>query len=197
MLVKVCGITDVKDGIMAAEMGSFILGVVLSEISARKGTAEVVSGLKSYGYSVAAVHTSMDDAINSMGEEDFIQLHFTHGTEEVAQIKKLGKRVISVIPVDSSPEFIGEMKKASDLVLFEHKPEIADKMNQISPFLDNSTGVAGGIRVHNLGEIIPHRPGFIDVSSSLEYAPGRKSQQKMAEFFREVKLLGNTCEQDA
>ena len=197
MLVKVCGITNVGDGIMASEMGAFILGVVLSERSIRKGTVEVVSQLKSYGYSVAAVHTSMNDAITSVGDEDYIQLHFPHVIHEVEEIKKLGKKVISVIPVDSSTEYIGEIKQASDLVLFEHKPEIVDKMTQISPFMDKSTGVAGGIAINNLREIISHEPGFIDVSSSLECAPGKKSKLKMEKFFREVKLLGNTCEQDA
>ncbi len=196
MPVKVCGITDLRDGIRAAGLGAFILGVVLSEKSIRRGTADLVSQLKSYGYTVAAVHTSLNDAISSVGDEDYIQLHFNHGPDEIDLVKKHGKKTISVIPIDSTHEFIMEMKQASDLILFEYKPLIAGKMHQISPFLDNSTGVAGGINAGNLKDIIPHSPGFIDVSSSLEYTPGKKSEEKMVEFFREVNLLENTCRQD-
>ena len=195
MQVKICGITVTSDGTAAVNMGASILGVVLSGGSIRKGSPELISELKSLGYTVAAVHTSLDDALDLIGDEDYIQLHFRHSAEDVRGVKKHGKKIISVLSVDSEPELIKEIHAVSNMILFEHKPFIVGEMRKVAPYLDAMAGVAGGIDSGNVREIMEHGPGIIDVSSSLEYMPGRKSVQKIEEFFREVKFFEKTCRQ--
>lgn len=49
--------------------------------------------------------------------------------------------------------------------------------------------VAGGVSVFNIEEIIQMKPFGVDVSSSLEEYPGKKSTEKMKDFFRKINEL--------
>ena len=44
--------------------------------------------------------------------------------------------------------------------------------------------LAGGVSSDNLKEFLSLRPYAVDVSSSLEERPGKKSEEKMKDFFR-------------
>lgn len=49
--------------------------------------------------------------------------------------------------------------------------------------------VAGGVAAANIQALLQIRPYAVDICSSLETAPGKKSQAKMEYFFRKINLL--------
>jgi phosphoribosylanthranilate isomerase len=46
--------------------------------------------------------------------------------------------------------------------------------------------VAGGVSIANIGALLKLKPYAVDICSSLETAPGKKSPQKMEHFFRKI-----------
>ncbi len=174
---------------MSKEMGAQILGIVLSDLSPRKGSTELVREMKEYGMNVASVYTDIKSCVEMDSGEDFAQLHFDHNIETIEEIKRDGRKVISVIDVDRNVLNSTEMKergRKSDLILLESREGIEKKISYISPFLNEKTGVSGKINAVNIGSIIEFRPGFVDVSSSLELCPGKKDMEKVREFFEVI-----------
>ncbi|MHB1507708.1 MAG: phosphoribosylanthranilate isomerase [Cuniculiplasma sp.] len=189
MFLKICGITRTSDGILAHDMGSDILGVVMSPQSPRRGSMSVINELRDLGFHVAAVHTSMMDAINMQSEEDYAQLHFDHVSEQVEQIKETGRKVISVVFENTKMERVEELSNVSDLVLLEKKPDISQHIDKFRNIIGPKVGVAGGINSVNLKKVMKYYPGIVDVSSSLESSPGIKDENRIREFFREVRRI--------
>ncbi len=188
IMVKICGITNVEDGLYSVEKGADILGVVRSEKSPRKGTPELIDKLSSLGAQVAGVYTEMESVRNITSNEDYVQLHFPHGNDEITFVKeKLERKVISVVfayggksPLEAALEKIGQ---GADLVLLEYgKKGWISHSKKIPAIGKRPIGIAGRVSLEDLRELMGYSPHFIDVSSSLEQYPGKKDHAKVREF---------------
>ena len=186
--VKICGITNLRDAQTAADSGAAILGVVLSRLSPRSGTPSLVRQMSSMGIPVATVHTDMQSALSSDAGEDYVQLHFLHAAREIASIKESGgKKVISVVRGNDLGIAIDEARnmldRGADLSLVDTVSPAASLVNGNGVTIsDRRIGIAGKIRIEDLGVIRKLNPGFIDVSSSLEVFPGKKDRTKVIRF---------------
>ena len=189
MKVKICGITNEEDADYSIKMGADIIGVILDFNVKRHGTSELIEKIKDKhpDAMVTAVYTSMP---TTAGKEDYIQLHFRHTEEDISYIKNvLGKSVISVI--DFSEEDLKERVKSytdagADYVLIEDRNGISSKISQLRKLPLNRIGIAGRIDSMNLEQLVPLGPALIDVSSSLEERVGKKSFEKVSEFFNKL-----------
>jgi phosphoribosylanthranilate isomerase len=188
ILVKICGITNVEDALYSVDQGADIVGVVLSEKSPRRGTPDLINRLISLGIHTAGIYTDMESVRNIASLEEYVQLHFPHGKEEISFVKeKLGRRVISVVFAyeEKSPLSAAHNKlmEGSDLVLLEYGKEgwasIHDSGMEIGK---EHIGIAGKVSVENLKSLISYSPYFIDVSSSLEMYAGKKDHSKIRKF---------------
>ncbi len=190
--VKICGITNVEDGIDALKMGATILGVVLSDLSPRKGTMDLVRKLKQADAVVATVHTDMDSVLMNYGEQDYIQLHFDHTCEDISRVREqTGKKVISVIRTRDVPSAVktgrDRISCGADLVLIDTGVPVVDiiKGKNLLEFHERM-GLAGKISPENASAVMKVHPGFLDVSSSIESYPGKKNTELMGKLMEVV-----------
>lgn len=196
--MKICGITNVEDAIYSMEQGADFIGVVRSDKSPRKGTADLVNALSSLGMTVAGVYTEFDSVMNLSSMETFVQLHFPHGGAEISYVKEeLGRKVISVVfaneeksPIEAAME---KIRQGADLALLEYGGEgWASRLVKIPEIGRSHFGIAGRVSSGNLGILIRSSPYFIDVSSSLEEAPGKKSHSKIKQFMEVLRTEAAT-----
>lgn len=184
--IKICGITNTDDAEMAFSAGASILGVVLSDRSPRKGTPELVRLLSSTGYSVAGVYTEMKTVKLFSTDEDYIQLHFKHGRNEIDFVHDhLGKKTISVVfPEGNFLDVAKEkLEEGTDLVLVDFGRDITEIVPEVIPDLNGyKIGLAGRISADNLPTVVKHNPYFIDLSSKLEKYPGKKDHESVKKF---------------
>ncbi|WP_297216698.1 phosphoribosylanthranilate isomerase [Thermoplasma sp.] len=183
MRVKICGITNVKDAMMASEAGADIVGFVFDKRSPRHADYEVLKQASRAGMTVAAVYTDISSVYTSEMVEDYVQIHFPHDDSLIDYVHEQGGRVISVIHYgfeDLSKKY-GDYRKA-DIIMVERKPKISEVIGS-DDFDGKKLGFAGGIDQNDVHMILRRSPLLIDVSSSLEYAPGRKDKHKIMNFF--------------
>ena len=186
--VKICGITSIEDGRVALDSGARILGVVLSTLSPRTGSQEVIRGLKDIGAEVAGVYTDLDSVRKSELNEDYVQLHFPHGIEEITFVRDhLKKRVISVVMPqysnDPGTEALNLLRLGADYSLIDFGSDLSGV--PASRKIDLSgmkTGVAGRISAGNISYALSLNPYFLDVSSRIEKYPGKKDHGKLIEL---------------
>lgn len=198
-LVKICGITNIQDGMMAINAGADMIGVVLSEISPRRGSAELVGKLKEQGATVVAVYTDIESAISESSDEDYIQLHYEHDSSHISRVKKAtGKKIISVVLGKDLRNSLDQAKlrifQGADLALIDTGISVSSIIGKDDFRIDDSrVGIAGKISPDNIREILTLRPGFIDASSMLEVYPGKKDPEKVAKlmeaFFDETGII--------
>lgn len=189
MKIKICGITNEEDADYSIKMGADIIGVILDFNIKRHGTSELIEKIKDKhpDAMVTAVYTSIPA---TAGKEDYIQLHFRHTKEDISYVKNvLGKKVISV--VDFSEGGLKERIKSytdagADYVLVEDRNGISTKISQLRELPPTRIGIAGGIDSTNLEQLVALGPDLIDVSSSLEERVGKKSFEKVSEFFNKL-----------
>ncbi len=200
-IVKICGITNTEDAVFAMEQGADIIGIVRSDRSPRKGSESLVNELSSMGATVAGVYTEMENVMAIHSRESYVQLHFPHGAKEIGYVKEeLGRKVISVVFAQEEPSplnsGIEKIKLGADLVLLEYGRNALDSaMARVTNMRNFPIGIAGGVSVSNLRKLLLYSPYFVDVSSSLEETPGRKSHKKIIEFMEVIRSEGATYQQ--
>ncbi len=196
--IKICGITDPEDADYAVSNGATFIGVVLSELSPRRGSPAIVQELTLKGYRVAGVYTDFEAVMTKSSLEDYIQLHFPHGVDEIHFVhQKLGKKVISVVFPDDKNDILKDcfekLGAGADLVLVDYGREInstdVKKLQDLSGF---KIGLAGKISTDNIREVLKANPYFVDLSSSLETSPGRKDRSKIENFMEVFKIAAST-----
>ncbi len=201
--VKICGITNVQDGILAVEQGAGMLGVVLSSLSPRMGSIPLVRELKDIGAVVVTVHTDLESAISKSSSEDFIQLHFQHGAAEIEKVmKETGKDVISVVRGNDMREAVARARKlvayGAKYALIDTGKPADDAFGTGFGHIDHPRiGVAGKISPENLINILALRPGFVDVSSKLELYPGKKDPATVRRFMEVFRYGIRTVQPDS
>lgn len=205
-LIKICGITNVEDAVLAAKLGADILGFVFAE-SPRQTTERLVQEVKKALTSLdltpllVGVLTNPNSpkeiqAITNaeIGVLDAIQFHdctvpsnlntsYGHyGAVRINEMKHLES--IKTLLSHGEPRVLIDAHVPN--VLGGSGTSIPDsfvnEVKKITPLW-----LAGGITIENVREIISrYEPELIDLSSSLESNPGRKSKEKMNLFFKEL-----------
>jgi phosphoribosylanthranilate isomerase len=196
--VKICGITNLEDALLAEELGADMLGFVFYPQSPRfvspTKTARIMVRLSPLTQKVGIFVNEPPEKVLRMAKKfklDFVQLA---GGENDRLVKKIQKQ----IPVIKTFR-VGEDFRLS---LMQNSPAsltLADaKMNgfyggsgrsfdwqKLTALKGDARLVlAGGIGVHNLREAYEFlRPAAVDLTSSIEAEPGKKDTVKMKQFF--------------
>ena len=208
-LVKICGITSVEQALQIAKLGVNAIGVILVKESPRyvspEKKKEIFRNLKKNFPQVKRVSVVKNIPIdlmiiNSFEYENVIQLH---GDEDLSYCKKL-RRKFPKIEIWKAfrikdKEDIKEIELFSnfiDMVLLDSwnketyggsgikiNPKYLEELKFSKPWL-----LAGGISIDWLKQIlIDIKPDGIDVSSSIESAPGIKDLYKTKKFLNLIK----------
>ncbi len=200
--VKICGLTRAADRDAAIAGGARWLGFVFYPPSPRSLTPEaaaVLVGNRPGTAEAVGVFVDPDDAwldtVLAAAPLDLLQLHGHETPGRVAQIKeRTGRRVIKALPVADAADVARHevYRRFADMLLFDAKPP------QVPGSIPGGNGLAfdwrllagrkidlpwllaGGLDAANLADAVRLTGArAVDVSSSIEVAPGVKDPAKL------------------
>jgi phosphoribosylanthranilate isomerase len=204
--VKICGLNSREAAEAALAAGADFGGLVFFPASPRHVSLDqarhLAAQLRGRVRSVALMVDPSDAAVQEMVEivaPDLIQLHGNETPGRVASIGALaGLPIIKVLAIAESGDSARAhaYEEVADYVLFDGKADSsASRPGGLGAAFDwrllsgvslkRPWGLAGGLTPENVARAIQvARPHFVDTSSGVEDAPGRKSREKIAAFLK-------------
>ncbi|MFP4466172.1 MAG: phosphoribosylanthranilate isomerase [Candidatus Goldiibacteriota bacterium] len=206
--VKICGITNPADAVLAEKYGADLIGMVFSRSPRKINTAaakKIISVLSPFTMKAGVFVNESPVKVIAAAERarlDVIQLHGEEEPEYIRTIKNSGLnvKIIKAVRVKDRQAAAGALEKyrtTADAFLFD----------AYDPVLKGGTGktfdpgfvkgpaaygfVAGGITPENVCGIIKETdPMGIDVSSGVEKEKGKKSEVKIKRLFEKIRTCG-------
>ena len=198
--VKVCGMTSLKDALVAVEGGADAVGFIFYKKSPRsvtmKTVREIVLELPPFVDTVGVFVDETAEQINKIADYcnlDIIQLH---GDESPTFCKKIRRKVIKAFRIK-------DMQSVKKLSSFQVSGFLLDTFSEN---LHGGTGkvfdwnlalpakkfgpviMAGGLTPNNVQQAVRQiRPYGVDVCSGVESEPGIKDHKKVRAFLKNAK----------
>ena len=196
--LKVCGVNDAAFAAEAARRGVDFIGLIFAEGSPRRVTVEQARQIAESAAAAAErrpkfvgvfVGQRTDDILRTAGSVplDVVQLHGGYGEADVAALKANGLEVWRLAEGNcDDADFAGEdatlldgrdgnkrggTGKSADWALV---PKIRRRGRRVV--------LAGGISASNIAAAMATGADVIDVNSSIETSPGKKSGRLLAEL---------------
>lgn len=210
--LKVCGITDLADARYLAGEGVDYLGFIQHEESPRYIAPERVAEMLDWLYGPAPVGVFVNkaaDEVNKTAEAagfELVQLHGTEPPEACAAVERPVVKAIRVRHDASSDQLRALMTPYADAVdyflLDTHHSSVwggtGESFNwRLARELAGEFPLflAGGIDADNVARAVQTmRPYAVDLSSSLESAPGQKSFEKIDAFLNAFRAVNAELE---
>jgi phosphoribosylanthranilate isomerase len=209
--VKICGITNLADGLAAARAGCDLLGFVFYPRSPRCVTPaqakELVARLRESGPArgLRCVGVFVDEAPDVVARTltfcglDLGQLHGSEPPEAVAALGKQGHSVITALRVRDGASLNQIDTYRADIYLLD--AYVPGQMGGTGQRFDwrlarqaadhRQVLLAGGLTPENVADAVrTARPWGVDVSSGVEASPGRKDHGKIRRFIAAAKGRG-------
>jgi len=204
--IKICGITNLEDALLAADLGADALGFIfyppsprsIAPDAARAIIAQLPPLVTTVGVFVDEDAATVKELAAQVGL-DWLQLH---GKETPEYCRSLGRRIIKVFRIQDENSLSGlaayrEVVQA--LLLDTYKKgqvggtgetfnwDLAREARQYGPII-----LAGGLTPANVARAIAAaQPQAVDVASGVEAVPGKKDPEKLKAFFAAVKGAGD------
>jgi phosphoribosylanthranilate isomerase len=200
--IKICGITNLEDALLAAALGADALGFIFYAPSPRyvppETAREIVAQLPPF---VATVGVFVDETAGVVQELaarvklDWVQLH---GSESPENCRTLGRRVIKSFRIRdaSTLQELEPFQGAVQAFLLDtYKKgqvggtgevfdwELARQARAYGPVI-----LAGGLTPDNVARALRvAQPQAVDSASGTEAAPGKKDPARLRAFFEAVR----------
>jgi phosphoribosylanthranilate isomerase len=199
--IKICGITNLKDALLAAALGADALGFIfyprspraLAPETARDIIAQLPPFITTVGVFVDEEAATVRELAARVGL-DWLQLH---GNESPEYCRSLGRRVIKGFRIknQSSLADLAVYRDAVRALLLDtyikglpggtgesFDWQLAREARQFGPII-----LAGGLTPDNVAQAVTTAlPVAVDVASGVEAAPGKKDPEKLRAFFEAV-----------
>lgn len=215
--VKICGLTDTQQALVAAEAGADYLGLVLAAPSRRKilpqkavEIANSVHRLRAHGEMVGVFVNSPAEEVNLLADLchlDWVQLS---GFETWEYCRNILKPIIKAIHISAgavSKDIIEYLEKgyrlrSEDRLICLLDTQVKGAYGGTGEIFDWQVAkeisakypviVAGGLTPDNVGQLMQEvHPWGVDVSSGVE-TEGKKDSLKIREFIQRVKGYSGT-----
>ena len=197
--VKICGITNLGDALVAAEYGADALGFVFFKGSPRyvppDEARKIILGLPSFITTVGVFVDEEPEEVERILKHTAVDVAQLHG-HEPPEACMAGRRVIKAIRI----------KELADLEPLRHYRVSAFLLDTYAPDSFGGTGqtfnwdiavdakqfgkiiLAGGLNPDNIEKAVRLvRPYAVDVSSGVEEEKGRKDHRKLKLFIERAK----------
>lgn len=202
--VKICGITNLEDGLNAVSLGADYIGFVFYEKSSRHinvqdatDISKRLTGVKKVGLFVNEAPEKVM-AISTFVELDVLQFHGNEKPLYCSELTYLGKEIWKAIRVESELS-LAKISEYDSIDAFVLDSYVKEKLGGTGETFDWELAkqaknygkkiiLAGGLDSLNVKEAISMvSPFAVDVSSGVEESKGKKSYEKMKEFIDAVK----------
>jgi len=192
MFVKICGITNEQDALLAVALGADALGFVFAPSPRQISPAlarEIVKRLPPETVTVGVFRNETPSRIIEIVNEARLQGAQLHGHETPAMTAEVATDVRFVIKavVAGSQDAANANNFASDAILVDGLHPGSGTSYDWDLLQDIPTNIrlmlSGGLTPENVAAGLAHvRPWGVDVSSGVEKAPGLKDAVKMRHF---------------
>ncbi|HEV7525781.1 MAG TPA: phosphoribosylanthranilate isomerase [Acidimicrobiia bacterium] len=192
MFVKICGITNEDDALLATAVDADALGFVLAP-SPRQVHPEVVRDivrrLPREVHTIGVFRNERPERIIEIVGRSGLRGVQLHGAEPASEVAWIRERVQFVIQAFSAgdPALASARKSAADIILIDSPTPGSGKVFDWQLAEGAPVGkrilLAGGLTPENVGDAIRLvRPWGVDVSTGVEQTRGRKDPVKLRQF---------------
>lgn len=197
--VKICGITNLRDALVAVDYGADALGFVFFKGSPRyispDDAAKIIRALPPYVTAVGVFVDEQPDELRRIIDDTSIDVVQLHGNEP-ADACSLNRKVVKAIRVKELKDLDPLRRyRVSAFLLDTYTPDalggtgqifnwdIAKDARQFGKII-----LAGGLNPDNIEKAVTWvRPYAVDVSSGVEERKGKKDHRKMKLFIERAK----------
>jgi phosphoribosylanthranilate isomerase len=202
--VKICGITNLDDALLAARLGADMLGFNFYEQSprfvglptARDIAAKIPKSVFKVGVFVNMEASRIDEFVSMVGL-DGIQIHGDEDDAFVSELRsKTHTKIIKACRITTDRSTWPSAENDADYFLLDSYSNeyggsgrtfdwsVVDALNG----LKEKIILAGGLNEDNVAEAVGTvRPFAVDVASGVESSPGKKDPRKLEAFIRNAK----------
>lgn len=198
--VKICGITNVPDGVAIAKFLPDYLGFITNYPKSPrslkpKKVKEIISAVKKISKDIKFVGVFVNEKLSEIKKIvklcglDVVQLHGDESLSEIQELKKVCEvwKVIIVkkeIDVKNTKKYKG----VADKILFD-AGEGSGECIDLKFFTDEKIDIlAGGLGIGTIDDALSKCiPEIIDANSKLEESPGKKDIEKVRKFIKKVR----------
>ena len=198
--VKICGITNLKDALLAAENGADAVGFIFYKESPRsisqKEVKEIIVQLPPFVETVGVFVDEMSDKVNRIAEQCRLTAIQLHGDESPAFCRRIKRRVVKAVRVKDAESLKGMSGyDVSGFLLDSYNDggrggtgQVFDWNLALRAKKQGPVILAGGLNPYNVYTAI-HRvkPYGVDVCSGVEKSAGLKDPKKISEFIKAVR----------
>jgi phosphoribosylanthranilate isomerase len=200
--IKICGITNLEDARLAADLGAQALGFNFYPLSPRKVDPEaaraIIAQLPPLVLSVGVFVDEDAGVVRDLAARvglDWVQLH---GQESPEYCRSLGRRVIKAFRIKdaASLSFLAVYQGAAQALLLDTYRtgqvggtgetfdwQLARRAHEYGRII-----LAGGLTPENVAQAIKiAQSQAVDVASGVEAAPGKKDPEKLRKFIAAVR----------
>jgi phosphoribosylanthranilate isomerase len=200
VFVKICGITNEDDALLAVALGADALGFVFAP-SRRQVNMETVRDIvKRVPREVLTIGVFRNDTpahVVDVVARTGLHAAQLHGAEPRSEVQWVRERVRFVIQAFTAgdPALAAAANSPADVILVDSPDPGSGRVFDWRLAEGAPSGVrillAGGLTPHNVGEAIRLvRPWGVDVASGVEVAPGSKDPRKLRRFIEAARAAG-------
>lgn len=197
MFVKICGITNEEDALLAVALGADAVGFVFApsprQIAVQK-VYDITRRLPPEILTVGVFRDEHPDRVIEIVDRSGVKAAQLHGHETAETVSTVMKRVRTVIKAVTAGTVDASRADRfhTDLVLVDAPAPGSGKVFDWSLLGDVPVGprliLAGGLTPENVASgIRAAKPWGVDVSSGVEASPGRKDPVRMRRFIAAVR----------
>jgi phosphoribosylanthranilate isomerase len=200
--VKICGVTNVEDALLACELGAAAIGLNFYEKSPRCiapfMASKIIGKLPPFVASVGVFVNWQSAPVTSLAKALGLSAAQLHGDEPPKLVGEIAKKV-SVIKAlhagkgGSLPPFSNYRGATAFLLDAPHSGQYGGTGHTTDWTLAQTAAkshrilLAGGLTADNVADaILAVRPYAVDVTSGVEAKPGKKDPAKLRAFFEAV-----------
>jgi phosphoribosylanthranilate isomerase len=197
--VKICGITNTEDAVLCENLGADALGFIFYEGSKRyispKKVNDIIKHLSPFTLKVGVFVNENSNKINSAAKTAGINIVQLHGNEKPELIAEINLPVIKAFRINDEFDFKILKEYKNCYFLFDTYSSMqyggtgkTFNWDIIPKQFADKIILSGGISISNIKRIIDEvNPYAVDLSSSVEEYPGKKSELKLKQFFNILK----------
>jgi phosphoribosylanthranilate isomerase len=199
--IKICGIANINDAKLCADLEADAIGFIFYEKSKRyvePGIVKnIVSELPAFLFKVGVFVNEDPRIVNSIAKKTNLNLVQLHGEESPSYLSEIEFPVIKSFRVDEDFDYkiLTQYENCSFLLDSFHAKQYGGTglkfdWTKIPNQVKNKIILAGGISTENIESIYNEiGPYAIDISSSVETEPGKKDHIKLNELFAKYNEL--------
>ena len=202
--VKICGITNLEDALLASSFGADALGFIFSKKSplyiSEQAAKNIIDKLDPFVVKTGVFVDDEKEKVLDVATQLNLDVLQFHGKESpgYCHFFKHKFSVIKVFFLEDRPYKEKTSRYGVDLFMFDIKYEEKEKGKSIvsAEILKEITGlikagkrviISGGLNIKNISKVIKISPYAVDVASGIEKLVGKKDDQTMKIFIGKAK----------